>query len=331
MSNGQKPGALVALEEHFAIPETLGDSEQYAMADGWSDLRQRLLDLGPRRLEAMERAGVTFAVLSLNSPAVQAIARAPEAIDVAARANDVLAEAIARRPDRLGGFASLPMQNPDAAAAELHRAITALGFKGALVNGFTALEQGTGIAYYDAPEYSSFWAEVERLDVPFYLHPRDPLPAREPILEGHPWLRGSVWAFGVETATHALRLMTSGLFDRHPGLRMILGHLGEMLPFNAWRIDHRLSKSPRGIPARRTVTDYLRTNVYVTTSGHFRTAALEMTIAEMGADRVLFSVDYPFEEMADATNWFSGVNLPDGQRALIASENARRVLRLTDA
>ena len=106
-------------------------------------------------------------------------------------------------------------------------------------------------------------------------------------------------------------------------------HLGEMLPFNAWRIDHRLSKSPRGIPARRSVTDYLRTNVYVTTSGHFRTAALELTIAEMGADRVLFSIDYPFEDMADATTWFAGTNLSDAHRALIAAENARRVLRLT--
>jgi 2,3-dihydroxybenzoate decarboxylase len=329
MSNGQKPGALVALEEHFAIPETLGDSEQYAVADGWSDLRQRLLDLGPGRLEAMDRHGVTFAVLSLNSPAVQAVGRTSDAVAVAARANDLLAEAIARRPDRLGGFAALPMQHPDAAAAELHRAITVLGFRGVLVNGFTALDHGSGIAYYDAPEYASFWAEVERLDVPFYLHPRDPLPAREPILDGHPWLRGSAWAFGVETATHALRLMASGLFDRHPGLRMILGHLGEMLPFNAWRIDHRLSKSPRGIPARRSVTDYLRTNVYVTTSGHFRTAALELTIAEMGADRVLFSIDYPFEDMADATTWFAGTNLSDAHRALIAAENARRVLRLT--
>jgi gamma-resorcylate decarboxylase len=316
-------GVLIALEEHFALPETLGDSEQYAIVGSWSDLKSQLLDLGELRITEMDRHGVTFAILSLNAPAIQALSSTALAVDTARRANDVLAEAVARYPHRFGGFAALPMQDPDAAAVELRRAVEHLGLKGALVNGFSMVERGDGVAYYDAPEYAPFWAEVERLDVPFYLHPRDPLLSREPILQGHPWLCGSAWAFGVETATHALRLMASGLFDRHPRLSLILGHLGEMLPFNTWRIDHRLAKSPRGIPARRTVTDYLRSNVYVTTSGHFRTPALLDVIAEMGAERVLFSIDYPFEDMSDGVNWFRTVPLPPAEHEQIAHANAR--------
>ncbi len=249
----------IALEEHFALRETLGDSEQYAVAGSWSDLQQKLLDLGDRRLPEMDRHGISLSILSLNSPAIQAIPDARVAVDTARRANDALAEAVARRPDRFAGFAALPMQDPEAAALELTRSIRELGFKGALVNGFSQRATGDGgvrpepedVLYYDDPIYLPFWSVVEQLGVPFYLHPRDPLSSREPIYEGHPWFRGSAWAFGAETAMHALRLMASGLFDRHPRLTMILGHLGEGLPYSVWRIDHRLSKSPRGIPARR--------------------------------------------------------------------------------
>jgi gamma-resorcylate decarboxylase len=314
---------LIALEEHFALPDTLGDSQQYAVAGTWSDLQTRLLDLHDLRLAEMDRHGVAFAIVSLNSPAVQAIAETRLAIDTARRANDALASAVAKRADRLGGFAALPMQDPEAAAIELARAVNDLGFHGALVNGFSE-----PIAYYDAPEFEPFWAVAEQLDVPFYLHPRDPLLSREPILEGHPWLQGSAWAFGVETATHALRLMASGLFDRHPRLRMVLGHLGEGLPFNAWRIDHRLAKSPRGIPARRTVTEYLRENFYLTTSGHFRTAALVDAIAEVGADRILFSIDYPFEDTSDAVAWFRAAEISDADRGRIGHQNARALFHL---
>lgn len=329
MSTMSSTRDLIALEEHFALPATLGDSQQYAIAGGWSDLQGRLLDLGERRIADMDQHGVAFGILSLNSPAVQAIADTATAVTVARQANDLLAEAIARHPGRLGGFAALPMQDPDAAATELRRAVADLGLCGALVNGFSDVSRGAGVAYYDAPEYLPFWAEVERLGVPFYLHPRDPWLSREPILDGHPWLQGSAWAFGVETATHALRLMASGLFDRHPSLTIILGHLGEGLPFTAWRIDHRLSKSPRGIPAQRTVTEYLRRNFLLTTSGQFRTPALLDTIAEVGVERVLFSIDYPFEDTAEAVDWFRGATLSEHDRALIGHANAARVFQLS--
>jgi 2,3-dihydroxybenzoate decarboxylase len=323
----------IALEEHFALQETLGDSEQYAVAGSWGDFQHQLLDLGDRRLAEMDRYGIARAILSLNSPAIQAIADPRAAVETARRTNDVLAEAVARRPDRFAGFAALPMQDPDAASAELTRTVRELGFKGALVNGFSERHSSSvwlqpDVVYLDDPSYEPFWGVVQQLDVPFYLHPRDPLPAREPIYEGHPWFRGSAWAFGVETAMHALRLMASGLFDRHPRLTMILGHLGEGLPYSVWRIDHRLSKSPRGIPATRTIAEYLRSNVYLTTSGNFRTSTLLNAIAEVGAERIMFSVDYPFEDTADAVEWFDRAELSDGQRRMIGRDNAATLFNL---
>lgn len=319
---------MIALEEHFALPDTLGHSEQYAISGTWSDLADRLLDLGAGRLAEMDAHGIGMAVLSLNAPAVQAIPDSRTAGDVARRANDVLAAAIASRPDRFAGFAALPMQDPDAASAELIRAVRDLGFKGALVNGFSQVGSPDRVVYYDDPAYATFWATVEDLGVPFYLHPRDPLLSREPIYDGHPWLRGPAWAFAAETALHALRLITSGLFDRHPRLQLILGHLGEGIPYNVWRLDHRIRKGPRGIPARRSVTDYLRSNVHLTTSGNFRTSTLEAAMAEMGSRRIMFSVDYPFEQTADAVSWFATLRLPDAERDGLAQENARALLKL---
>ena len=312
----------IALEEHFALPETLADSTRYASGHSWSLLEQRLLDLHDHRVSEMDAHGIAYAILSLNSPAIQAVADRSRAIEIARRANDVLAEAVTRKPDRLGGFAALPLQDPDAAAEELTRAVTQLGFKGALVNGFSQVASGENVVYYDHPAYASFWQRVEELDVPFYLHPR------EPIYDGHPWLLGPVWAFAAETAVHALRLMCSGLFDRHPRLTLILGHLGEGLPYNAWRIDHRLRKMPQGLPARRTITEYLRSNVFLTTSGNFRTPTLVDAIAEVGTDRVLFSVDYPFEETADAAEWFDSAQISERDRLGIGSENATRLFKL---
>ena len=319
---------MIALEEHFALPETLGDSEQYAISGTWSDLGERLLDLGAGRLADMDAHGIEMAVLSLNSPAVQAIPDAATAVDVARRANDVLSAAIARRPDRFAGFAALPMQDPDAASAELIRGVRDLGLKGALVNGFSQVGSPDRVVYYDDPAYASFWATVEDLGVPFYLHPRDPLLSREPVYEGHPWLRGPAWAFAAETSLHALRLITSGLFDRHPRLQLILGHLGEGIPYSVWRLDHRIRKGPRGIPARRSVTDYLRSNVHLTTSGNFRTPTLEAAIAEMGTSRIMFSVDYPFEQTVDAMSWFATLVLSDADRDALAHQNARALLKL---
>jgi len=312
----------IALEEHFALPETLDASQQYAVDGMWSDLHRRLLDLDHLRLAEMDRHGIALAILSLNAPGIQAIPDSEAAIATAQRANNRLADAVRQRPDRFAGFAALPMQNPDAAAAELTRCVSQLGFKGALVNGFSDVGAPGQVVYYDDPAYDSFWAAVERLNVPFYLHPRDPLPAREPIYDGHPWLLGPVWAFGAETAAHALRLMSSGLFDRHPRLTIVLGHLGEGLPYNIWRIDHRLGKSSRGMPARRKPGDYLRANFYLTTSGNFHTPTLVSAMAEVGPGRLLFSVDYPFEDHVDAAMWFDAAQISEADRLKIGRTNA---------
>src|SRR4051812_41340781 len=289
----------IAIEEHFGLEATLRESAEYAVPGQLNVLERRLLDVDDERLREMDAHGISFAILSLNAPGVQSVHDRTRAIDLARRGNDALAAGVARHPDRFAAFAALPMQDPEAACVELTRAVTELGFKGAMVNGYSQIGSPDTVVYYDDPRYAPFWSTIAALNVPFYLHPRDPLPSRVPGYDGHPWLWGASWAFGVETATHALRLMASGIFDTHPGLTAILGHLGEMLPYCIWRFDHRVGKRPREIPARKPFTHYLRSNWYVTTSGNFHTPTLVDAITELGADRVLFSVDYPFEEAAD--------------------------------
>ena len=319
------PGWIV-LEEHFALAETLSDAKRYAADGAWPGLKRRLSDFHDERLDEMDRHGIAIAVLSLNAPAVQGVPDRAQANDLARKANDVLADAIARSPGRLAGFAALPMQEPDAAAVELTRCVRELGFRGALVNGFSQL--GQAAVYYDGPPYDSFWQTVERLEVPFYLHARDPLPGRTQDYEGHPWFEGPAWAFGVETAIHALRLMGSGLFDRCPRLRIILGHLGEGLPSGIWRLDQRLKKAPRGIPARRTMAEYLGSNFFLTTSGNFHTPTLLNAMLEVGADRILFSIDYPFQDMGRAAAWLATAGISERDRAKIGRSNAMHLLKL---
>ena len=230
----------IALEEHFAIPETLTDSAGFVPANYWPELKGRLLDIQDKRLRQMDEQGIEMMILSLNAPAVQAIPDARKANEIAVRANDYLAEEVAKRPGRFQAFAALPMQDPDMAIAELDRAVMTLGFRGALVNGFSQVGDAQTAAYYDLDRYWPFWAKVEQLDVPFYLHPRNPLASDSRIYEGHEWLLGPTWAFGQETAVHALRLMGSGLFDQYPGLRIILGPHGRRASLQ--HVAHRSSQ-----------------------------------------------------------------------------------------
>jgi gamma-resorcylate decarboxylase len=313
----------VTLEDHFAIEATLGDSQQFG-THVWGELRHRLLDFQDQRLRLMDQSGVEIMVASLNAPAIQAIPDVREAAETARRANDVLAAEVAKRPDRFVGIAALAMQDPQLAAQELERCVKDLGFRGALVNGFSQIGSPDTAVYYDLPQYRPFWSVVERLGVPFYLHPRNPLPGSIPGYEGHPWLNGPTWAFAPETAVHALRLIGSGLFDAHPRLQIILGHLGEGLPYYLWRIDNRNAwmQAPHKYAARRRVADYVRANFHITTSGHYSTPALIDAIAEMGADRVMFSVDYPFEDFSDAASWFDNAPLGEADRRKIGRTNA---------
>ena len=299
----------------------------------WSELGPRLLDFQDKRLRLMDAAGVEIMIASLNAPAIQAIPDTKRATEVAREANDVLAQEIAKRPDRFVGVAALAMQDPDSAAAELERCVEQLGFRGALVNGFSQVGSADTAVYYDLPQYRRFWRAVERLDVPFYLHPRNPLPGSIRAYEGHDWLLGPNWAFHAETAVHALRLIGSGLFDEMPRLQIILGHLGEGLPYYLWRIDNRNSwmKAPHKYAARKPVADYFRANFHVTTSGHFSTPAMLDAVAELGVDRVMFSVDYPFEDMSEAAEWFDKAAIGEADRRKIGRTNALKLFKLARA
>lgn len=319
----------IALEEHFALPETLSDSARFVPEDYWSELSTRLLDIQDRRLREMDANGVEIMILSLNAPAVQAVGDAHLATKLAQRANDYLAEQVACRPDRFRAFAALPMQDPDGAARELARCMTTMGFKGALVNGYSQTRSDE-ILYYDLPRYRGFWAEAERLGAPFYLHPRNPMPADARIYQGHEWLLGPTWAFGQETAVHALRLMGSGLFDEHPGLSIILGHMGEGLPYSMWRVDNRNAwvKGPKAYAAKRPIADYFHANFHITTSGNFRTQSLIDAMLEIGADRILFSTDWPFENVDHAARWFDAASISDADRLKIGRTNAIKLFKL---
>ncbi|WP_372657012.1 amidohydrolase family protein [Hydrogenophaga sp.] len=321
----------IGLEEHFAIAETLQDSAGFVPGDYWKELSKRLMDIHEDRLRQMDENGMQMMLLSLNAPAVQAIPSPEKATEVARRANDYLAEQVAKRPDRFQAFAALAMQDPDGAARELERCVKELGFKGALVNGFSQLHTPENVVYYDAPQFEAFWGTVEALDVPFYLHPRNPIASWAQIYDGHPWLLGPTWAFGQETAVHALRLMASGLFDRHPRLKIVLGHMGEGLPYSIWRVDNRNAwvDVPKAYPAKKPLGTYFQNNFYLTTSGNFRTQTLIDALLEVGADRILFSTDWPFENVDHAAQWFDHAAISEADRLKIGRTNAEKLFKLT--
>jgi 2,3-dihydroxybenzoate decarboxylase len=319
----------IAFEEHFSLPETLDDSRGFAGGSArWEDFQRQVLDIDEERLRLMDKNGIGYTILSLNAPAVQAILDTQRAIDVSRRANDRIAEAVRKHPQQFGGFAALPMQDPDAAAKELTRCVKELGFKGALVNGFTQKDVADSAIYYDIPAYRDFWSVVQDLDVPFYLHPRTQIPSRAQAYAGHPWLMSSPWGFAVETSIHALRLCGSGLFDQFPRLKLILGHLGEHIPYDLWRIDARMRFSPRGYTGQRYLGEYFKDHFHVTTSGNFCDASFQCCVEVMGVDRMLFSADYPFETMEDAATWFDNTPMDEADRLKIGRTNAIDLFKL---
>ena len=320
----------IGLEEHFAIDETISDSAGFLDDRVWPELKENLLDFREKRIGIMDQYNIQMMILSLNAPAVQAIHEPKRAIEISLRSNDILAEEVNRLPDRFAGLAALPMQSPEVAIEELERCVKDLGFIGILVNGFSQIGDPESAIYLDLPQYRDFWKKVEELDVPFYLHPRNPLPSDARIYDGHPWLLGPTWAFGQETAVHALRLMCSGLFDDFPNLKIILGHMGEGLPFNLWRVDNRnawVNELP-SYPAKKTISHYFQENFYITTSGNFSTPALLTTMLEVGVDRILFSTDYPFEAVSHAANWFDNLDISENDMKKIGRENSKMLFKL---
>jgi 2,3-dihydroxybenzoate decarboxylase len=319
----------IALEEHFAIDATLSDSQVFG-AHVWQQLRPRLLDVQHLRLREMDKHGIEMMILSLNAPAVQAIHDVKTAIAVAREANDVLADEVRKAPGRFAAFAALPMQDPEAATAELTRCVKDLGMVGALVNGFSQAGTADNVVYYDLPQYRAFWRALEALDVPFYLHPRNPLPSWSKFYDGHSWMLGPNWAFAAETAVHALRLIGSGLFDECPKLKIVLGHLGEGIPVQLWRIDGRNGwmQARHTYAAKKSVGEYFRAHFHLTTSGNFHTPSLLNVVTEMGAERVMFSVDWPFEDVGQAALWFDGAQIGDAERRKIGRDNAVKLFKL---
>jgi 2,3-dihydroxybenzoate decarboxylase len=327
---------LIALEEHLSTPPTneLRDAAGEAARNGeayTADVDAKLVD-AEHRIALMDQAGVATAMVSLTYPGVQAVVDSRQAVELAREANDTAKRTfVDPHPGRLEFFAAVALQDPQAAADELDRTVRKLGAKGALVNGYTNIGDRDAGRYLDHPDNAPFWAQVAELDVPVYLHPREPLPSQCGIYGGYESLVGSAWGFGHETATHAVRLMLSGLFDTHPELQIILGHLGEGLPFLLPRLEHRLYKQREGIglgAAQRRVSDYFRDNFLLTTSGHFHTRSLDHAIGEVGADRVMFAVDYPYESMDEAVEWFTTCPLSHNDRAKIGWANAKRLFGL---
>jgi 2,3-dihydroxybenzoate decarboxylase len=315
----------IALEEHFLSPgldEYWWPTVKNVDPKHASNLLARLTDFAEIRLEVMDQAGIARSVLAIAGPGVQAEGDAATATRRARESNDFLAREIQKRPNRYSGFAHLAMQDPHAAADELERCMRELKFCGAMINGHTHGQ------YLDHPALYPFWERAAALGAPIYIHPTDPV-TPSPALEGVAGLRRATWEWGFETGSHALRLVFSGLFDRFPRAKVMLGHLGETLPFLLWRFDSRAKLY--NIKLAKEPSDYIKQNIVVTTSGMCSAEPLNCTLAALGKDRVMFGADYPFESAQEAGEFLDHVALAEPVRQDIASGNAARYLGLPQA
>ncbi|KAI0611291.1 Amidohydrolase [Pyrenophora tritici-repentis] len=305
------------------------------------DTIARLDDINGR-LSSMNHSGIGYVIVSLSSPGIQGVHDTALAIKFSTDINDELYLKYANAyPDKFAFFATVPMQDPVAAASELERAVSLLGAKGAAINGYTDIGPpgNSTTRYLDDPINAPFWSKVAALNVPIYLHPRAPPPSQQLVynypnnsLSAYPGLVTGGFAYGAETAVHALRLMLSGLFDTHPNIQIILGHAAEGLPFLIHRSDTQLAAEVPGTngPYKRPLRYYLRNNFYATLSGVRRLSTTQCTLAEMGEERVLFSVDYPFQSNEDAADWFDGVEgMSVETKRKVVRGNARRLFNLT--
>ena len=319
----KKPSCpIITIEEHYWDREL---TSHYAGVEGTRapKMLEQLYDLGEIRIKDMDANGIDMQVLSHGAPSLQKIG--PDiAAALALGVNDRLAASVAANPKRLAAFCALPTADPKAAAAELERCVK-LGFKGAMIHG---LANGR---FLDEPEFDPIWERAQALDVPIYLHPSVPHPAvteayYAKYMKDFPMVIRAAWGFTVETATIAIRMVIGGVFERFPRLKIILGHLGETLPFLQWRIDQALSRpgTARAISFRDTFSH----NFYVTTSGNFSNPALLCCVMEMGIDRILYAIDYPFVANAPGIEWIDTIPLCDEDKAKLLSGNSKRLLKL---
>jgi len=316
---------IVALEEHYWDREVAASFEAAEATRNSPALVERLLDLTDIRIKDMDAAGIDFQVLSHGAPATQR-GDAATAVKLSRGANDRLREVVSAHADRFAAFACLPTPDPKAAADELERAVTTLGFKGAMVHGLT-----NGV-FFDDKRFWPIFERAQALDVPLYVHPATPHPAvveayYKDYVKEFPSITNAGWGFTVETATQGIRLVLSGVFDAYPDVKIILGHLGESLPFSLWRISHAMSR-PGNRSAAGSFRDYFCKHFWITTSGNFSNPALLCCVMEMGVDRILFSVDYPYVENKPGTDWLPTIPLSAEDKRKIMSGNAERLLRL---
>lgn len=317
----------IALEEHFWTAELAAATGRGLLATWGDAVGGQLTDVGDLRLADMDAAGIDVQVISHAGPAAQPLPGA-NGIAAARRANDELAAAVARHPDRFAGFATLPTADPVAAAEELDRCAGDLG----LVGGIVHSTFGTNGAFLDDRRFTPLLAAFERLDVPLYLHPAAPPAAiRDTLYGGLPddiagWLATSAWGWHAEVGLHVLRMVVAGVFDRHPLLRIVLGHCGEMLPFMLDRIDMLLPSERFGLAM--PPSGYLLRHAWITTSGMFSLPPVLCAVQVFGVDRVLFSVDYPFTPNAPGRSLLNTLPLSPADTAKIAGGNAERLLGL---
>jgi 2,3-dihydroxybenzoate decarboxylase len=313
---------IIAIEEHYWDPEL---TKHYTgpEAGRGSETDERLYDFGSMRIKEMDEAGIDVQVLSHGAPSTQKLP-IEIAADLTRGVNDRLAKVCAANPKRFAAFAALPTVDPAAAADELERCVTTHGFKGAMLHGLSNGE------FLDLKKFWSIYERAERLDVPIYFHPSLPNAQVTEIYyqdyaKDFPLVVRPAWGYTVETATQAIRLVLSGVFEKHPKLKIVLGHFGETLPFLLWRVDNALSR-----PGQKPMSfrDIFSNNFYVTTSGFFSDPALLCCVMEMGVDHILFAVDWPFVMNPPAVDWMKNVPLSEGDKAKILSGNAQRLLKM---
>ncbi len=324
---------IITLEEGFTTPglSALGPDpnpgRKFTMRTSSEilgrDVDEASLELGEQRIAAMDAAGIDLQVLSFNGPQVPDPALS---VRLMAEANEAAAEAMRRYPGRFSALAALPLADPAAAVREFDRALTQLGFVGGFVAGSINGE------FLDQEKFYPVLELAEARGVPIYLHPYFPLPAlMQTYFRGREELSGPEWGFMVDASSHFLRLVTAGVFDRFPKLTVLLGHLGESIPYNLDRINSRLRAWVQERKLQRTPAEYIRENLVVTTSGNFSSPSLLCALTTLGADNILFSADYPNESNLEAVDFL--LHLPVARTDLekIAHKNAERVLRLAPA
>ena len=334
----------IAVEEHFTTEEylthlrsrrdipkrdTIEKAGKKFERDWWSPTNYMLIDpgrpnkaidLGEGRLKDMDESGIDMQVLSLAGPGVGQF-DASDGTHMAKSTNDELSKVIKRYPKRFAGLAAIAPQDPDAAANELERAVKKLGLKGAMITGNIRGD------FLDDQKYWVIFEMAEKLEAPIYIHPwAPPSDMIKPYLT-YPELALPMWGFAAETGLHAMRLICSGVFDKYPGLKIILGHLGEAIPFWLWRLDSRWSWS-EGKKLQKNPSQYFKDNFYVTTSGMYWQPVLQFVCSALGSDRIMFATDYPYESIKEAAQFIESATISDGDKRQISHLNSEKILGL---